>query len=327
LDIINPLDNREPGLVDIEDMRRSLAMARLGFFHGPWTLTLLVIPEIRYNKDPGVGSDQYPDLAGQIPMDPTEIIALCEGLSGEAAGICEDLYDYTPPLSLDDFMDPLDFDAVRTHTERDFGDGTEVAMNLTGVFSGWDASLQIASFNDDNAHLDLDEQRFEHARLWMVGGGANYTIGSWLFKTEVAFTDGFEFFWTSDEKSRLDALVGVEYYGINDVNIVFEIAERHIFDFEEEMELFFDFAQEDTIESALRITMDFWNDQLHFTLLGLAIGEKAQDGSVVRLSGEYDVFDAFSVEAGFLLFQDGDSFFFDGAGDNDRFFAGAKYSF
>ena len=109
--------------------------------------------------------------------------------------------------------------------------------------------------------------------------------------------------------------------------MVFEVAERHIFDFEPEMELFLDFAQEDTIETALRITMDFMNDQLHFTLFGLVVGEKAQDGSLVRLSVEYEVFDAFSLQGGFLLFQDGDSIFFDGSGDNDRLFAGAKYSF
>ena len=285
LDIINPIDNREPGLVDIEDSRRSVGMARLGFFHGPWTLTVLAIPEIRYDITPAQGSDFLPDIdAGELE-DPT------------------------------------------TKTGKDFGKSTEAAVNLTGVFSGWDVSLQAALFNNDSPHFDLNDGRLEHARLWMVGTGANYTVGSWLFKAELAFTDGLEFMWATGKKSRVDAMAGIEYYGISDVNIVFEIAERHINDFEDSMELFLDFAQEDTIESALRISMNFWNDSLHFTVLGLAIGEKAQDGSIVRLSGEYDVIDALSVEAGFLLFQSGDSFFFTGAGDNDRFFAGAKYSF
>ena len=323
LDVINPLDNREPGLVDIEDIRRPLGMAKLGFFRGPWSLTFLAIPEIRYNQDPGRGSDQFPDFAAAVPRFEgpqalLEVAAYCGALSSEASGICQDFFSLAAST---------DFDDLGSKTEADFGKSTEFALNLTGVFSGWDVSLQAVSFNDDNAHFELDDQRFEHARLWMVGTGGNYTTGAWLFKAELAFTDGLEFMWTSDEKSRLDFMVGVEYYGIDDVNVVFEVAERHIFDFEPEMELFLDFAQEDTIETALRITMDFMNDQLHFTLFGLVVGEKAQDGSLVRLSVEYEVFDAFSLQGGFLLFQDGDSIFFDGSGDNDRLFAGAKYSF
>ncbi|MDP6977114.1 MAG: DUF1302 family protein, partial [Myxococcota bacterium] len=325
LDIINPIDNREPGLTDIEDTRRPLGMLRVGWFHGPWTLTALVIPEIRYDHLPGQGSDQSPGIGDDLPTDPVGVMAFCDGeLSGEASDICGDVFAYLGSLGPLDPSDPID---LCHHREKDFGPSSEYALNLTGVFSGWDASLQAAVYNNDTAHFDLKDRRFEHARLWMVGAGANYTYGSWLFKAELAFSDGYEFLWTSDEKSRLDAMVGLEYYGINDVNIAFEVSETHLFDFEEETELFLDFAQEDTIQSALRVTYDMWNDQLHFTVLGLVVGEKAQDGSLVRLSAEYDVIDAFSVEGGFLLFQDGDSIFLDGAGDNDRFFASAKYSF
>ena len=87
------------------------------------------------------------------------------------------------------------------------------------------------------------------------------------------------------------------------------------------------FAQKDTLETALRISINLMNDQLHLTMLGFVIGEEAQDGSFVRLSTEYDVIDALSVNVGFLLFQSGDNIFFKNSGKNDRFFAGAKYSF
>lgn len=279
LDIINPLDSREPGLVDIEDIRRSLGMAKLGVFWGPWTLALLVIPEVRYDLRPAYGSDQGPAVR------PDEKVA------------------------------------------NDFGASTEVAMNLTGVFSGWDASLQAALYNDDTPHFDPGRLRLEHSRLFMVGGGANYTVGSWLVKTEIAYIDGAEFFSTDKNKSRVDSMVGIEYYGWNDVNIVLEVAQRHINDFEKAMKRLPDFAQEDTLETALRISVNLLNDQIHLTALGFVLGESAQDGSFVRLSAEYDVIDALSVHAGFLLFQSGKNIFFAGSGRNDRFFAGAKYSF
>ena len=297
LDIVNPLNNREPGLVDIEDIRRSVAMAKFGFFSGPWTLTVLVIPEVRYDILPAMGSDQAPEI------ELTELLARATSLS----------------------VDPAVFNDGRV--APDFGNSTEFAMNLTGVFSGWDLSVQAARYNDDRAHFDLSDLRFEHSRLWMAGSGANYTVGSWLVKAEIAFVDGLGFLGSSSKKSRVDTIVGVEYYGLNDVNIVFEVAQRHIDGFESAMKLFPDFAQKDTLESALRVSVDLMNDQIHLTMLGFVIGEKAQDGSFVRLSAEYDVIDALSVQVGFLLFQSGDNIGFANAGKNDRFFTSAKYSF
>ncbi|MDH4216032.1 MAG: DUF1302 family protein, partial [Gallionella sp.] len=51
-DVINPLDNREPGMVDIEDLRLPLTMARADYYLGDWSFTALAIPEIRFNKNP-----------------------------------------------------------------------------------------------------------------------------------------------------------------------------------------------------------------------------------------------------------------------------------
>lgn len=59
-DIINPMDNREPGMTDIEDLRLPLAMARLDYYVGDWGISALAIPEIRFNKMPPMGSDFYP---------------------------------------------------------------------------------------------------------------------------------------------------------------------------------------------------------------------------------------------------------------------------
>lgn len=59
-DVLNPMDNREPGLVDIEDLRLPLAMARLDYYVQDWEFTALAIPEIRFHKLPAEGSDFYP---------------------------------------------------------------------------------------------------------------------------------------------------------------------------------------------------------------------------------------------------------------------------
>lgn len=59
-DLINPMDNREPGMVDIEELRLPLAMARIDHYIGDWGISALAIPEPRFNKNPPFGSDFYP---------------------------------------------------------------------------------------------------------------------------------------------------------------------------------------------------------------------------------------------------------------------------
>ncbi|OGW19238.1 MAG: hypothetical protein A2X56_02675 [Nitrospirae bacterium GWC2_57_13] len=66
-DVLNPLDNREPGMVDIEDLRLPLTMARADWYAGKWNVTAIAIPEIRFNKNPVYGSDFYPST--QTPQE------------------------------------------------------------------------------------------------------------------------------------------------------------------------------------------------------------------------------------------------------------------
>lgn len=67
-DVINPLDNREPGMVDIEDLRLPLGMGRLDYYLGDWGFTAMAIPEIRFNKNPPFDSEFYP-FDGPMPNE------------------------------------------------------------------------------------------------------------------------------------------------------------------------------------------------------------------------------------------------------------------
>ena len=55
-DILNPLDNRRPGMVDIEDLRLPVAMAKLDYFVGDWRVTPMAVLEQRFSKNPPAGS-------------------------------------------------------------------------------------------------------------------------------------------------------------------------------------------------------------------------------------------------------------------------------
>jgi hypothetical protein len=281
LDVLNPLDNREPGRVDLEDLRRPLSMLEVKGYAGDWSLAAIAIPEIRFDENPVVGSDFFP---GTVEL-------------GEEK--------------------PRHFDDV------------ELAGALNGVFSGWDVSFVGAWFWDDRPRLagGAFPNRLVHDRLWMAGLGGNYTIGSWLLKGEAAYTDGFGFFGVDDEKSRLDALLGVEYYGFTDTNIVLEAAQRHLFAHESAMRRAPNFVREDTAEIALRITRSFLRERLRATLVAVALGWNARDGSIARFDVEYDVLDALTVGAGLLLYQKGDLPPLDTWADNDRLLFSVKWSF
>jgi hypothetical protein len=55
-DVLNPLDNRRPGMIDIEDLRLPVGMAKLDYFVGDWRITPMAIAEQRFSKNPPAGS-------------------------------------------------------------------------------------------------------------------------------------------------------------------------------------------------------------------------------------------------------------------------------
>jgi hypothetical protein len=201
---------------------------------------------------------------------------------------------------------------------------------LSGVFEGWDVSFHFAYFFEDIGRLDLTPQGLvlRHSRLWLGGLGGNYTFGSWLFKGEAAWLQGFEFLLESgDEKSRIDVMGGVEYYGFNDTTIAVEVVNRHYFDLDRIVIGFPDFQRQNSVETAIRVTRDWLHARLTTTGLVALFGWRAQDGVVVRLQADYTIVDALVATAGILIYEGGDLPPIDSWDPNDRVFLELKYSF
>jgi hypothetical protein len=284
-DVVNPLDLREPGLTDIEDLRLPVTMTRLDGYYGAWNLSGLAIHEIRFDKPPAFGSDFYP---GPTLLPPEE-------------------------------------------TPSDGGDNTEWGVALNGTFSGKDISLYWANFFNDAAHGAMGPNGAlirKHARVTMWGCAGNLAFGNWLIKSEAAYWRGIKFFNTDDEShQRLDGLIGTDYSGWDDTTITFEWAIRHLVDFDQRAKLPPDFAKKDEIINALRFTRTLMNQTVELTLAALIYGPLGQDGSLARMSVEYDWSDALSIIAGGVLYQSGDRYTLRQIGDNDRLFVEIKYSF
>ncbi len=107
-DVLNPLDRREPGLTDIEDLRLPVAMSRLDGYLGPWNLTGIALHEIRFDKNPVFGHDFFPSSTPLPPQemptdagDDTEWAAALNGIfSGKDISFYwANLFDETPHVT------------------------------------------------------------------------------------------------------------------------------------------------------------------------------------------------------------------------------------
>jgi len=161
----------------------------------------------------------------------------------------------------------------------------------------------------------------------MFGFAADAALGNWLIKTEAAYLDGLKFTTVSEEKSRLDLLAGLEYAGFTDTAISFEFANRHLFDFDQQMEQIPDCQQEDWIQYAIRFARDFMNDTVHLTFLVSSYGLLGNDGGFERLQVEYDITDVITLTGGVVFYESGDFPPFREIGDNDRLLLELDYRF
>lgn len=285
VDILNPLDLREPGIVDIEDLRLPVTMTRLDYYFQKWSITGITIHEIRFNKVPVYNSEYYP---GTAPAPP------------------EDKPESTP-------------------------ENTEFALALNGYFSGWDLSLHWAQVFDDQAHLEVIAPSAiiqRHSRINMAGAAANVALGNWLLKTELARLTGLKLSnIPGRDFDRFDALLGVEYAGLQDAMLSLEIANRHIFDYASQLMQPPNSMREDNVQYALRYNGSFLHDRLDIIFLSSVFGKHGEDGGFTRLSGEYDVLDDFAVTLGVIDYHSGDNPRFQAISNNDRIFLELRYSY
>ncbi len=301
VDVVNPLDNKEPGLVDIEDLRRPRGMAKLDASKGPWSAEAILVFETRFDRNPPPGSDFYPNLAR---------FADGEGL--------------IVTFPVDD--------------ESNFSRKPGFAGRIEGNFSGWDLGLFGAYVDETSRVFDVEAStgaRLEGNRFGMLGAAGNVTRGPWLAKFELAWLGDVRMlrpratgpipFW-SDDKQRIDSLVGVEWYGADSLTVALEVLNRHWLDLPRSPELQ-EFFEQSTFETALRISRPFFRERLDITLLGVVFGERAQDGGLFRASGEWEISDAWKLEAGWLVFVGGPDKAIGAYDDNDRLYLELKYSF
>ena len=267
-DVLNPLDNRRPAMVDIEDLRLPTTMVKFDYYHDNWRVSPMEIVEQRFNKNPPFGGDFNPSQK-PLPSQKTP---------------------HTPSY----------------------------ALEVAGEFSGFDINFYLA---DIYAQDELGLPLVKHTeKMQMQGLALNYVYDSWLFKGEFAYKKAFRFLQSGDRKfDRIDTLLGVEYKGIADTTLSYDIANKH-------MTKKSKFFEQNSYQHAFRATRDFLNATLHANYLIALFGEKMDKGGFQRAWFKYDIADGISTNFGIVDYIGGTKLF-DAIDDNDMLFADISYSF
>ena len=277
-DILNPLDNRRPAIVDIEDLRLPITMTKLDFFVGDWRITPIAVLEQFFSLNPAFGSAFNP-----LP---------------------------NPNLE-----------------EKKYSDAT-YALSIGGEFPGWDVNFYAARVRDDAGYVKFSPQpTFVHDKVNMFGTALNVISGSWLLKTELAYFDGLKYTSTQEKIfSRTDALVGVEYNGIADTLISYDISIRHLNNYDTRLLNEFNPLEKDTYQQAFRISTDFVNNTINANYLISLFGQELNEGGFQRVWVKYDLADGINVNIGVVDYIGG-SILFDTVKDSDMIFTDISYSF
>jgi hypothetical protein len=288
-DVINPLDNREPGMVDIEDLRLPVFMSKFDYYIDNWNLSTMLIHEYRIQKEAALGSDFLPTHIFPLPPEksfPSEVYPTSE-------------------LNKPQF-----------------------ALALNGRFSGWDLSFYHANVLDSRWQLDKTASNRDYSLMHMSGIAANIVTGSWLLKTEIAHLSNLRYSAISKTKVRLDTLLGIDYMGTTDTVLSLELANRHLYDYETSMQNAPNFVNEDEDQLAFRSNYSFDHNKGDINLLLSLFGAKSKNqGGFIRAWLNYEMADALTLTTGIIDYQGGEKPFFEAIKQNDRIFTEIMYKF
>jgi len=290
LDVLNPLDNREPGLVDIEDLRLPVTMSLVEAFWGDWTLSAAAIHENRLDKLPRYGNPYNPSPVPDPPRD----------------------------------------------KPKTWGFDPEYAFSAASSMHGFDLSVRYARVYENYPRAELifepgnpvPKAHLIYDHISVAGFGAQFTLGSWLFKTENAYRRGLSFVLSGDETtSRLDNLIGIEYYGLpRNQTVAVEFVNQHLHDWQKEYKISPGAIHRNQRDLSLRYTANFFHEKLDLTLVGLLF-QLGRDGQIWRLGLEYELSDSITLNSDLAIYQGGDGPVLDTWRHNDRVAFSIQYHF
>jgi len=193
-------------------------------------------------------------------------------------------------------------------------------LSVGAEFSGWDINFYAAKVHADIGYIK--NSKIAHDKVNMLGSAVNILKGPWLLKSELAHFDGIKYSAIPNQDfKRTDALLGLDYNGMADTLISYDVAVRNIHDYKESIGI-----KERSYQHALRASSDFMNAQIKANYLLSLFGSRADEGGYQRAWLKYDIVDGIYANVGVVDYIGGSSSF-DAISDNDTVFMDLTYSF
>ncbi len=300
IDVINPRDERQFGLVDLEDARLPVAATRLSYVGNRWGLDWVLVHEFDSHRFAGKGSDfdPYIMLRDTISLD----------------------NDRKPKTGFDDPGNL--FRAFFSHAHGD--------INLV-LARSYVQSPILALSPRGNSSFDK-----VYPKVTTYGLSANWVEGFWLLKGEVARKEN-SFVARSDidqqrllgfgvgelyaTKDIVQSLLGVEYTLDQDIQLSTELTTTRILQYEK---ILLPKQVESTLSS--RVVFEFYRDTAQLEILWSHWLN--DDSDIMRVTYRYDHSDKFQWSLGYIGFWSGEeNSVLHPYRKNDRLFWSATYSF
>lgn len=333
IDVVNPRDQREPGLSDLDDIRQPVLATRLAFFPGNHRIELMVVHESNFGlRSPPLG----PFSALESFME-TEMTAMLN-----AMGL---------PLALKDAL--LAKQWSYAHRQGGFSTHSQqVFFRWVYKGEGVDLGACVASLLDQQGVIGIDANAFlnpdpnapvvielDHKRYQMLGTYGAYPFSNFVLKWEVSADlekpvntqiEGNQLALAVERTHVLNTMVGLTWTGVENFVLGLEIWKPWVL-LPPENTMLFDL---NAPYFGLRASYTLLDERLQLTLVATLVGPSIQDGEVdilgflARLEAQYEIIDALHITAGYVTYWPGHRFGpFLGFDKHDRFFAQLRWDF
>lgn len=318
-DMANPRDNREVGMVELEDARVSVTASLLNWAYQNWRVDMAAIHEYRANKIAPEGSEFDPLITKResgMTINNEEL----PDSGGEWVGR---------------IIKSFNGGDIGLYSSETYNDAFYLDFHSLSLVSG-KAQLSVTP---------------KHQKITSLGISANKVIGSLLIKGEMAQKEGIyiqrsdietqiksllssgslspgktldeesQAITTYEEKEQIQHMLGIEYMGISDLILTLEANRSLIKEWDE------------TLASAQKVWFSFssatykaLNDTLTNRLVWIHYAD--DEGDVYRWTIDYDVSDGLNVASGVVLYESPKSdSFLEPYKNNDRLTLSTRYSF
>ena len=288
-DRVHTLDNRYPGLTDIDDLRLPLLMSRMDYYWQDWQATMAISHEVRAPKSATAGVDMFPSNAF-----PTNVLANMPTLQ-------EPTYSWNE---------------------------TPYMLALSGNVNNWDLAFYHGRTLDSRWHqVTSPSPARVYGYVNQTGMAASTVSGSWLWKMEAAQFSDLAFTNVSGLKKRTDYGIGFDYNGWKDLVWSVELAARNFSDFEANMAALPNWQVENDLQLVSALQYNFNHNRSTVTAMANYYGDNLQGGGIHKLLLEHELDQNITLEVGLVDYVGGDSVPAGALADSDKLMVAIKRQF